>query len=128
MKNLILVAALLLGANTGAFAGTLGFHLGSYHWPQSNFNNLNLGAYYRTDEGWMVGAYRNSWYKPSVYVARVVRVGPIDVALGGTTGYATTIAPLVVPSYRFENGLRVAFVPKYNLNNAAVHFMWERSL
>lgn len=125
MRRFIASIALLTAA-TAASAGTFGVHLGSHHFPDAGMNNFNPGAYYRSDSGLVAGAYLNSDRKWSTYAAKIVHVGPIDVALGAVTGYpAAPVLPMVVPSYRFDSGLRVAVVPKSRFNVLAVHFMME---
>lgn len=80
------VAALLLTGAAQALTG--GLHLHSMHTPaQEADNNLNRGAYVRTDGGLMIGAYRNTYRRLSPYVAQTIPVGPFDLALGVIGGY-----------------------------------------
>ena len=65
-----LVGLGLLLCASASSAGTLGLHLGSQHYPAKNFNNLNPGAYYISDDGWTVGTYYNSVRKQSVYARK----------------------------------------------------------
>ena len=57
--RLALIAATLMAMNC-AQANTIGLHLVSYHTPEKRYNNVNPGIYYRTNEGWTAGIYRNS--------------------------------------------------------------------
>ena len=57
-------------------------------WQTKAFNNVNLGLGYRWDNGWEVGAYRNSFRQPSVYAFRGFEVTEhVRVFAGGATGY-----------------------------------------
>lgn len=80
----------------------------SKHFGGGNFNENNYGLGYRTPEGWMAGAYRNSLDKPSVYVAREflgnlfgdkLKAGGI---VGAVTGYGRPIMPMAMPSLVYD--------------------------
>ncbi len=49
MKRIALILALAMSGM--AHAGTLGLHIGSYHFPAQDYNNANPGAYYIHDNG-----------------------------------------------------------------------------
>jgi len=67
----------------------LGIHLVSAHLPALNEqNNLNLGVSVRTESGLVVGVYKNTLGRTSVYaVKRLNLIGPLDIDLGLATGY-----------------------------------------
>lgn len=88
---------------------TVGLHLHSVHVPaKEQDNNSNWGAYVRTDSGLTVGGYRNTLRRNSFYIGQSSQlIGPVDVTLGGITGYKikdgqgwsrSYIAPLVALS------------------------------
>ncbi|HEV7913569.1 MAG TPA: hypothetical protein VGP22_07365 [Albitalea sp.] len=110
----VLAAASL--ASTSASAGTVGLHLASVHTPARHFNNSNPGLYYRTDSGWIAGAYRNSLRRTSAYAGYTWSWKALAVTGGMVTGYSEHVQPLLVPSVLvFHNstvGVRVAFIPR----------------
>lgn len=115
-----------------AEAGTIGFHVGSHHMPEKNYNNFNPGMYYRTDEGWTVGAYRNSLSKNSVYAGYTWKFfGFLEVTTAGVTGYFDAVQPLLVPSislftYRGVTP-RLAYIPQVEkkIGSHVFHLMVE---
>lgn len=135
-KYLILVGALLA---LPAYADTLGLHLGSKHTPSAEFCNANPGLYYRTADGWTVGAYKNSECRRwSAYVGRTWEHGfrsgwAAAITLGGVTGYrAGAVVPLAVPSLRTPAldgwALRLGYVPRTGKDGAeALHMMLEKT-
>lgn len=87
-------------------AGQLMTGFMSKHMGPGNFNENNDGLGYRSDDGYMVGAYRNSLNKPSVYLAKEFttdpyKLGPLGLqlgaVLGGATGYGRPVTPVVMP-------------------------------
>ena len=131
-KIVAIVLALVAGA---ARADTIGLHLGSYH-PQHpadrpRYNDLNLGAYYRADDGWQVGAYFNSIRRPSVYAGWTWShdVGAVSVGLlaGLVTGYrAGPILPFAAPSVAV-GAWRLSFVPATRFGASVFHLSYEWS-
>jgi hypothetical protein len=144
------VAAAVLGfaAPVAAEAHTVGAHLVSVHIPGNlGRNNTNTGLSYRHDSGAMVGFFRNSINRTSVYAAYQFPIGPFDVAVGATTGYKEHCritetgsrfcsgyspkhwTPLVVPSYALP--AVAGFVPRvsavYGPKSTALHLSVERS-
>ncbi len=114
-----------------AMADTIGLHIGSHHMPAKNYNNSNPGMYYRTDEGWTVGAYRNSLRNNSVYAGYTWKFGALDVTTAGVTGYFHKVQPLLVPSlslftYRGVTP-RVAYIPRVEkrIGSHVLHLMVE---
>ncbi len=89
MKSIIFMFALLISAV--AHATTFGLHLRSVHVPakaENETNNANYGLYVRTESGLVVGAYRNTHRRNSLYVGQSFNLyGPFDAVLGGITGY-----------------------------------------
>lgn len=86
-----ILSALILLASTNAIAGDLVIHTvsrhtdnnhtTSYQWyePQADlvhthtdyaYNNNNYGIGYRSDTGWLVGVYHNSYFRPTAYVGK----------------------------------------------------------
>jgi hypothetical protein len=90
------------------------------------------GVYYRTDEGWTVGAYRNSLSKNSVYAGCTWKFfGLLEVTTAGVTGYYDLVQPLLVPSvslftYRGVTP-RLAYIPQVEkkIGSHVLHLMVE---
>ena len=99
---------------------TLGLHLATAHF-QPGFQDANPGVYARCDSV-VAGVYANSVGRTSAYAAYVVPAGPFEVAVGVVSGYGKPAVLLVLPSYRFDNGLRVSLIPK---RTGGVHFSYE---
>lgn len=114
-----------------ALADTIGFHIGSQHIPAKNYNNANPGMYYRTDEGWTAGAYRNSLRKNSVYAGYTWKFGALDVTTAAVTGYFHKVQPLLVPSWSLftYQGItpRLAYIPRVEkkIGSHVLHLMVE---
>jgi hypothetical protein len=112
----------LSAAFTGqAHADTIGLHTVSLHGrpyyerthqggenTQHAFNNNNFGAYYIADSGLTFGAYRNSYWHTTTYLAWTLETrayGPfsLSAAVGFATGYKTlhgvgVLRPMILPS------------------------------
>ena len=103
----------------------IGLHLGTYHFDASKgYNDFNPGAYVVCD-GWTAGAYRNSERKPSLYVGKTFRYG-VDITIGAVTGYKRApLTPLLVPSYKLENGARLSLLLPAEKGGGGVHLSWE---
>lgn len=87
-------------------AGQLMTGFMSKHMGPGNYNEDNSGIGYRSDDGYMVGAYKNSLNKPSAYLAKEFttdpyKLGPLGLqlgaVLGGATGYGRPVTPVVMP-------------------------------
>ncbi len=132
----------LMSPSANAAVDTVGVHVGSVHFPQNNFNNVNPGLYVAgsinnvpvlPDGRYVVGAYYNSERKGSLYAGFIYPVTEyVDVVLGAITGYsAAPILPLVAPSLHFPimgawSG-RVLYVPKIEKSGAhVIHLSLER--
>ena len=125
-----MVCAVLGTAGTLAYAGTLGVHIGSQHFPAQQYNNFNPGAYYIHDNGATVGTYYNSERRQSVYAGWTWDSGPWRLQVGAITGYErSAVLPMVVPSVALGYGFRLTVLPKVERNGSSViHFMWETKL
>lgn len=135
----IIVLALLACLASVTEAHTIGVHIGSQHFPNATYNNINPGAYFKHDSGATVGAYRNSFRKASAYVGWTFEYGSAAVTVGGITGYSHTgarmiagdVALMVAPSIRLPVSIggispRLAYLPKAHPKGAHVlHLMLE---
>lgn len=106
----------------------LGIHLGTYHFDRNRgYEEFNPGAYVRCDNI-TAGAYRNSEGKPSVYAGYTGRPFasiPLDVTVGGVTGYRrSTVVPLLVPSVRIGDA-RLSLLLPLEKGGGGVHLSWE---
>lgn len=130
------VHAAVLGTCAHAQPITVGVHIGSLHFPNRDFNNVNPGLYVR-DRDWQAGAYLNSYRHTTAYAGYVWKLkevwGPLrkyEMFTGGATGYGDVwsngpIAPMVVFSYRFETGLRLSLIPPTPKNSGVLHLSKE---
>ena len=128
MKRLALLVALAL---TGAaHADTLGFHIGSQHFPAKQYNNFNPGAYYIRSSGATIGTYYNSERRQSVYAGWTWDYGPWRLQAGAITGYRrAAVLPLIAPSVSLGYGFRLTVLPKVERRGSAVvHLTWEMKL
>ena len=67
---------------------TIGLHMASVHVPALDTqNNTNPGLYAMTESGWVVGAYRNTLSRTSVYGGHVFTHGPFSLTVGVVSGY-----------------------------------------
>lgn len=110
---------------------TIGVHLFSHHFPAENYNNVNPGLYYRLAEGPVMGFYRNSVRRLSIYAGYTFEWGRFDLTLGAVTGYEYAAQPLVVPSValftvRGVTG-RLAYIPhiEKRIGSNVLHFAIE---
>ena len=112
---------LLIGA-------TIGFHLGSIHFPNKDFNNINPGIYLKTENNYVAGGYYNSIRKPSFYVGKNFEYKNFSIIVGGVTGYdRAIITPLVLPSVKLWD-FRLTVVPPVAGISSVVHFSYEWKL
>jgi hypothetical protein len=144
MKFKHMAAGLALGLSmfcTSTHADTkvaaVGVHLVSAH-AQGQWNDQNYGMYVRWTSGQVLGTYRNSEYRQSVYAGQVFTVvdGPVitaDVMVGVVSGYASGAIPAVIPTVGVRVAdrtvLRTTFVPRVTrYGSAAVHLSVEFEL
>ena len=128
MKRLTIMVALALASAT--HADTLGFHIGSQHFPAKQYNNRNPGVYYIHSSGATIGTYYNSERRQSVYAGWTWDYGPWRLQAGAITGYRrAAVLPLIAPSVSLGYGLRLTVLPKVErLGSAVVHLTWEMKL
>lgn len=105
-------AALALAASTAlACEPTVGIHVATYHFDRSaHYREVNPGLYVMCD-GYTAGVYANSVRSTSAYLGYTVALGPVDVTLGAVTGYRRQVLPMLVPSVRIADHVRIAFLP-----------------
>lgn len=84
MKALTLVLACVCAP---AGAQTIGLHLGSMHMPQKDQTNFNPGLYYRSDDGWTIGALQNSKARLGVYGGFDLQSDRFGLLVGAIYGY-----------------------------------------
>lgn len=90
----------------------VGLHLGTMH-SQDGYNDINPGAYIRTDCNIVAGAYYNSESNMSAYAGMVFekplgRLAPF-VVVGAVVGYESyPVAPLLTPGLGIKVSDRVA--------------------
>ena len=139
MKKAVVIAAMFasfctLPARAFEAPAVLGLHLATVH-SASGFCNINPGAYAVWENGFTVGAYRNSeCERVSAYAGWTwqtegrLRAG---VTAGLITGYRRApVMPLLVPSVSFDvspsTTVRLSFIPKVEKGGAnALHFSLE---
>jgi hypothetical protein len=141
MKAAVILAALLCTAAQaeGLKPVAVGLHIGSHHFEareSGTWNDANPGVYARWSNGLVVGTLRNSERRQSVYVGKVFETPRwhglgADVTVGGITGYARDVSPLVALSGSLKVGkttARLSYLPKaHPKSSAAVHFSTEWS-
>ena len=128
MKRLAILMALALAG--AAHADTLGFHIGSQHFPAKQYNNFNSGAYYIHSSGATVGTYYNSERRQSVYAGWTWDYGPWRLQAGAITGYRrAAVLPMIAPSVSLGYGFRLTVLPKVERDGSSVvHLMYEFKL
>lgn len=100
--------------------------LTSYHFkrePKHNERNYGLGFEYDVEDRWRLigGFYKNSLWKTSVYAGASYSAwieGPwrLSFAMGGISGYAPGMIPIVVPALSYEGsrvGANLFVAPPY---------------
>lgn len=105
-------------------AVTIGLHLHSTHFGSEGVNNNNLGVYVVADQ-WVVGAYRNSLHRNSVYAGYVFETKSKLFALtvAGITGYSHTKV-MVAPSVKLGN-FRISGIPPVLKQPGVLHLSAE---
>lgn len=136
--GLMLVIALCT-LSTCAYGQTVvGVHLVSHHIPtRSDQNNLNLGAYVRTENGITLGAYRNTLSRTSVYAGLTLERGPFALTAGAVTGYRkddrgrgfskSALTPMLAPSVRWGSA-RLSFIPGVGVSPSVLHLSLEAEI
>jgi hypothetical protein len=110
---------------------TVGVNLVTGHF-ESGYENFNPGIYveYKNIVG---GVFRNSNGKTSVhagYLFRKVAGSPMDVTVGGVTGYDwMPVVPLIVPSISvpvaYGVNVRFSLLMPFNKGSAGIHISME---
>ncbi len=94
-------------ADVGEIDG-FGVHTLSHHAPNNGANDINLGAYVKTNKGYLLGGYYNSWHKMAYYAGWSSNEwNRMNVSIVGVTGYFAPVTFIVIPSvrlYTFDNG------------------------
>ena len=128
--------ALALGlAGKCSAQAVIGLHVGSAH-ERGGYNNANPGVYVRSESGWTVGGYLNSYKRGSAYVGKAWSTDrwhglSAAIAVGGITGYPqNTVMPFAAPSVAWHaaggTGARLAIIPRPNAKGSGViHLMIE---
>ena len=124
----LLAATLLALVSCQASADSFGLHLVSHHFGGLPAQNVNLGAFYRWDNGVTLGALRNSEDTWSAYAGWTWSAGPLAVTGGAISGYRDGLRPLLIPSLALGLGFRLAAIAPVGVHRAAVHLMWEHGL
>lgn len=131
MKRLIAALWLSISLPAGA-ADVWGIHTLSYHAPKREFNNVNPGVYWRSEDGMQAGVLKNSFRKRTLYLGQNYEVWKADVMLGGALGYPQSpVVPLVAVSKRmnldYNSGLRFAALGSWTEGKPGVvlHLMYE---
>jgi len=94
-----------------ATALVLGVHLLSFH-ADPHQETITPGVYAIAPSGVTLGFYRNSERGRSTYLGWSLQGQHWAVTVGAVTGYRRApVLPIFVPSYRFDNGIRLSVVP-----------------
>jgi len=105
----------------------IGLHIGTYHFDRDRgYNEVNPGIYAECDH-YTAGVYRNSLRKTSAYAGYTFErvLGPIDVTVGGVTGYPrAALMPLAVPSVKVGSA-RLSLLLPIEKGGGGVHLSWE---
>jgi hypothetical protein len=98
---------------------------------ERTYNNYNVGLGWRTDDNWAVGAYWNSYRKPTVYFGKGFQIGDsnFSVFVGAATGYGVMSGRKVTPMLAFEYklpindqyGVRFAATPAIGNQRSVLH-------
>ncbi len=134
VRSLAFGAAALALLAPAARADTVGLHLASAHVPQRHFNNTNPGLYWRSDEGWTAGGYRNSLSRTSAYAGYTWEYHALGLTAGAVTGYQHSVQAMLVPSLRLFThegfSARLAYIPRVEkrIESNVWHLMVERCI
>lgn len=105
----------------------IGLHIGTYHFDRDrHYEEFNIGVSATLGDN-TAGIYRNSEGRASVYGARIWRAHKhLDVAFGLVTGYQRApLVPLVVPSVKLGDHLRLSLLLPAEKGSGGIHFSWE---
>jgi hypothetical protein len=105
----------------------LGMHIGTVHLNRNrDYNERNLGLYVRA-ERWQWGGYHNSHRKFSAYSTYAIPLTQrIEAHAGIASGYNSTVVPVLVFTYRLDNGLRIGLIPSSPKGGSGgVHIAYE---
>lgn len=141
MKAAVILAALLCTAAQaeGLKPVAVGLHIGSHHFEAretGTWNDVNPGVYARWESGLVVGTLRNSERRQSVYVGKVFETPRwnglgADMTVGGITGYARDVSPLLAIGGSLKvskTTARLSYLPKAHPKASdAVHLSMEWS-
>ena len=114
---------------------SVGLHLVSAHFDDSDFESVNPGLYVRLNNGATAGAYRNSMRRVSAYAGWTWDTDfhgfRPAITAGVVTGYERAVMPLLVPSISTPavDGFRArfTFIPKVEKGgSSALHLSLER--
>lgn len=149
MCELLLIAALFCGQDIGA--DTFGVHTFSKHGTEQfrrnyhdgsvtyhDYNNTNFGLYYIERRGFTIGAYRNSYWRNTVYAGWTWEgptFGPVHTSLSAAfaTGYSNRagtgiLRPIALPGARVDVlgvGVKLSGLP-VGKESAFVHLSIEK--
>lgn len=137
-----ILSFLLLSFATAANADELVLHTFSYHYKNKyeetyttnyvdengktlysidnvtfrRYNNVNLGIGYKTDNGWIIGTYKNSYSDRSFYVAKeFMFTNNFGIVIGGASGYKYHTGKSLYPCAAFEYKVRLTDVTTANI-------------
>jgi hypothetical protein len=111
----------------GAIA--VGVHFATYHFDRGRgYREVNPGVYARADR-WQAGFYSNSHGKFSAYSTYAVPLTQrIEAHAGIASGYNSTVVPVLVFTYRLDNGLRIGLIPSSPKGGSGgIHFAYQFS-
>ena len=110
MKFILFLLLLPLPALANLFGtpSEFGVHTLTRHDPCLGANDINFGAYIRTDKNFLLGGYYNSWRRMAYYVGYTSdEWSRFRVSAVGVTGYFAPVTFVIIPSFRvysFDNG------------------------
>lgn len=91
------------------------------------YRSQNPGIYFVWTNNVLAGVYKNSYYRTSFMSGYVFKnvFGPIDLTVGGVTGYPKSkVMPLVVPSIKVSY-FRISYLPPLDKNGGGLHLSTE---
>lgn len=102
--------------NSAVVSGFVSHHIN----VKKQFNENNYGIGYRDSSGVLVGYYRNSEYRNSVYAVyeaswKLTDNLHIGALAGGVTGYKLAVTPMLLPELALQVGkveLAATYAPK----------------
>jgi hypothetical protein len=109
LRSILLVALCALFVDVchaGPSGPTVGVHVYTEHFSNAQLQNVNPGVYWVGANGLTIGAYINSYDRPSEYMGYTWQGERFSLMLGAATGYGgqcrvcKMITPMVVPSVK----------------------------